>query len=221
MIWNTSLTQWLLLLPVLLLSLTVHELSHGLAAYVLGDNTAKRQGRLSLNPIKHIDPIGFLLLVVAGFGWAKPVPVDPGYFKKPKQGMAITAVAGPLSNLILAFISTFIILATEGFAPIYQYIVKHVYPDSIVTSVLLLLIIYNCVLALFNLIPVPPLDGSKILAAFLPNRIYYKYLYYERYGMILMLLLVTTGVFSGALSRGVLYLIITMVKFITLMGIGV
>ena len=112
MLRHNSLQEILLLVPVLLISLTVHEMAHGLAAYALGDNTAKREGRLSLNPIHHIDWIGFILLMTVGFGWAKPVPVDPRYFKDPKKSMALTSLAGPFANILLAFLGAAVLSFT-------------------------------------------------------------------------------------------------------------
>lgn len=201
MLRNNSLSEILLLVPALLISLTFHELSHGYAAYLLGDNTAKREGRLSLNPIMHIDWIGFLMLMTVGFGWAKPVPVDPQYFKDAKRGMALTALAGPFSNIILAFLSALGLV-------IMGAIVMHdgdiyVTSQATVVSFVLLLFKFNCALAIFNLLPIPPLDGSKIVGAFLPNDLYYKYLYYERYGMIIMIVLLYTRILTPILSNGV------------------
>lgn len=194
---NNSISEILLLIPALLISLTIHELSHGLAAYALGDNTAKRQGRLSLNPLKHIDWIGFLMLMTVGFGWAKPVPVDPRYFKDTKKGMAITALAGPVSNIIVAFFSAialYLALQSGNNGNSFQML----YVDF-----LQVMLIYNCSIAMFNFLPIPPLDGSKILGAFLPNRVYYKYMQYERYGIIIMIVLLYSGFLTPILSNGV------------------
>ncbi len=176
-----------------LFCITVHELSHGYAAYRLGDPTAKNAGRLSLNPIKHIDLFGFLMMLVAHVGWAKPVPVDMRYFKEPKKGMALTALAGPLSNVVLALL----ILAMGSLLLWFA-------PDSIVTAYLVLFLCYTAVLSaglgLFNLIPIPPLDGAKIFYAVLPDRLYRTMLYYERYVRFGVLILAWLGVFSGPLD---------------------
>lgn len=208
MLRNNSLSEILLLVPALLISLTFHELSHGYAAYLLGDNTAKREGRLSLNPIMHIDWIGFLMLMTVGFGWAKPVPVDPRYFKDAKRGMALTALAGPFSNIILAFLSglglSLMPLEMQG---------------GIMYTFTLQLLFYNCALAIFNLLPIPPLDGSKILGAFLPNDLYYKYLYYERYGMIIMIVLLYTRILTPILSNGVNNLIRLIFSALSIFGL--
>ncbi len=183
-----------------LLCLTVHELSHGAVAYVLGDPTAKDEGRLTLNPIKHIDPLGLLLMITAHVGWAKPVPVDMRYFKHPKRDMALTALAGPASNFLLAWV--FLLLAN---------LLGHLlvlFSPSIGLSpwgLLPMLFLINAAvlsigLGVFNLFPIPPLDGSKILFSFLPDKIYYTILRYERYIMILMLALVWVGVLDKPLS---------------------
>ena len=183
--------------PVILITFTVHELSHGFVAYLLGDDTAKKAGRLSLNPIRHIDPVGALMLIVMRFGWAKPVPINPNKFKKKKLGIILTSLAGPFSNLILA------LLTIVPFWLIYMHYGLRTSSSStgftdIVITFLFQFILVNISLGIFNLIPIPPLDGSKVLFALLPDRIYFNYvLRYERYGMILLLLLS----FSGMLSK--------------------
>lgn len=166
--------------------LVIHETSHGFAAYKLGDPTAKQMHRLSLNPLRHIDWFGLAMMFVMGFGWAKPVPVDMRYFKKPKQGMAITALAGPLSNFILAIILLF---ASKG---IYLYI-NYTPVWNMFYNFLLSTAILSSGLGLFNLLPIPPLDGSKILAVLLPNHTYLQLMRYERYGMIVLIVLVLSG----------------------------
>jgi len=182
-----SLQEILLLLPAILIGLTVHEYSHGLAADRLGDHTARNQGRLTLNPIAHIDPVGFLMLILFKFGWAKPVPVNPYNLRgNPARGMLLVALAGPVSNLLLALISAFL-LGTG----LTQY---NVYFHYIVLYSLQI----NVVLAIFNLIPVPPLDGSKILAGLLPGQS--RFIYgMETYGTIILLLLMFTGVLGRVL----------------------
>ena len=160
------------------LCITVHELCHGYAAYALGDRTAKQAGRLTLNPIRHIDPIGFVMLLVAHVGWAKPVPVDLRYFKHPKRDMAITALAGPVSNFLLAFVALgcgtgLLRLApqTEGKAVAYGLFF------------LCYIAVLSVGLGLFNLIPIPPLDGSRLLSCVLPDRLYFAVMRYERWLM--------------------------------------
>lgn len=183
--------EYLLISIAALMSITFHEVSHGYIAYKLGDNTAKNLGRLSLNPIKHIDVFGLLMLIIFGFGWAKPVPVNMNNFKNPKKGMAITALAGPVSNMILAFFSLLLIALL---APFYNNIVI-----SYIINFLFVLTSINIGLGIFNLIPIPPLDGSKILNSLLPNNIYYTILQFERYGFILMMIILQLGILDPVL----------------------
>ncbi len=198
--WNfleSTLTRVL----AVLLCLTVHETCHGLAAYALGDPTARDRHRLSLNPLRHIDWLGLAMMLAVGFGWAKPVPVDPRYFKRPKQGMALTALAGPVSNLLLALLAVFLsreLYARGAWMPmgirvsLFQFLLYTLAPLSIG-------------LGLFNLLPIPPLDGSKVLGAFLPDRAFFGLMRYERYGMFLLLALswfgVTGDLISGAIMK--------------------
>lgn len=183
-----------------LFCITVHEMSHGLAAYRLGDPTAKEAGRLSLNPIKHIDPLGLLLMLTAKVGWAKPVPVDARRFKDPKRGMALTALAGPASNFVLS------LLAVALFSLFFHLPAAHARNQSayLLTGVWLAFLanvaILSVGLGLFNLIPISPLDGSKVLLAFLPEKAYFTVLRYERYVMVLVLVLTFFGAFSRPLS---------------------
>ncbi len=176
-----------------LLCFTIHELCHGAVAYRLGDPTAKLSGRLTLNPIRHIDPAGLVMMLVAGVGWAKPVPVDMRNFKNPKRGMALTALAGPASNFIIAFLALAVASLIARFAPIQP------------VWLVILCFLSNAALlsvgmGLFNLIPLSPLDGSKILFALLPDRIYYTILRYERFLMLAVILLTFLGVFRRPLS---------------------
>ena len=164
------------------LCLTVHETCHGAAAYALGDPTAKRMHRLSLNPLRHIDWFGLAMMMLCGFGWAKPVPVDPRYFKKPKKGMALTALAGPVSNFVLA------VVLMLGARVIYNH-VSYTELWQQVFTFLLNTAVLSIGLGLFNLIPLPPLDGSKVLGALLSDRAYFTLMRYERYGMLVLILL--------------------------------
>lgn len=176
------------------LCLTVHETCHGLAAYALGDPTAKSMRRLSFNPLHHIDWFGFASMVILGFGWAKPVPVDMRYFKKPKQGMALTALAGPVSNLVLAVVLFF------GARTIYYHGSVELLP---IFSFLYTAAVLSVGLGVFNLIPIPPLDGSKVLFALLPDRAYERLMHYERYGMLLLYALILAGSLDNFLGNAV------------------
>lgn len=164
-----------------LITLSIHEFSHALAAYKLGDNTAKYMGRLSINPIKHLDPAGALCMIFFRFGWAKPVPIDPRNFKNPKRDFALSALAGPLSNLIFAFFSSFIYLL--AYALLKDIYFSNDFLYHIAQNTLDFLYVFhkiNVGLAIFNMIPIPPLDGSKILNAVLPPKLYFKVMKYER-----------------------------------------
>lgn len=199
-LWNAldlgAMKDLFLRLVSVFLCLTVHEMCHGLAAYALGDPTAKRQHRLSLNPLRHIDWFGLAAMVIAGFGWAKPVPVNPNYFKKPKQGMALTALAGPVSNFVLALV--LLLTVRLMWHPELSYI-----GDGMLF--LLETAILSIGLGLFNLIPIPPLDGSKILFALLPDRQYRFVLRYERYGMLLLWVLVLSDIGGDWLSNAIYF----------------
>ncbi len=196
--------DFLITLPPILIALSVHELMHGYAAYRLGDPTAKYMGRLSLNPLRHIDPIGFLSLMIFHIGWAKPVSVDPRYFKKPKRDMALTALAGPLSNFVLAFLFSFVYVLCVRIG--YQFSLMgtvSVTPYDVFLMMMSYMITINLGLGVFNLIPIPPLDGSKILYAFLPYQIVYKIAPYERYIQFAMILLLAFGILSVPIGSAV------------------
>ena len=185
-----------------LLCITIHELAHGFTAYKLGDATAKDLGRLTLNPIKHIDPIGLLMMLLIGFGWAKPVPVDMRNFKHPKWYMALTAFAGPLSNIILAAIVMFIAgLVTTPLGLYIDPATGHLfYTTDLGLRVYTLIIntaVLSVALAVFNMLPIPPLDGSKVMYSLLPEKAYYKILRYEKYGIILLLVVMNSGLLFG------------------------
>ncbi len=181
-----------------LLSLSVHELAHGLSAYWMGDKTAKHSGRLSLNPLHHLDPFGAFCLFCFGFGWAKPVPVNPWNFNNKKGGMVLTSLAGPFSNFILAFVAQFgvVLLGSLSFASASQFSYMLATVGYIIC---LYLVRINLGLGIFNLIPIPPLDGSKVLTAVLPQRLYFKMMEYERYGFILLLILINLPFFNSLL----------------------
>ena len=166
-----------------LICITIHELAHGYIAYRLGHNTAKQMGRLTLNPIKHIDLVGLVMILLVGFGWAKPVPVNMRNFKHPKWYMAITAIAGPLSNIILAVFVILVLVLLPMTTPV------------IVRTIVNRMAFLSVILAIFNLLPIPPLDGSKVLFSLLPNDKYNKLMQYERFGMILIIALLFSGRF--------------------------
>lgn len=189
------LLEMLIIVVSSVLCITIHETCHGIAAYCLGDRTAKDMGRLTLNPLHHIDLMGLVMMALVHFGWAKPVPVDMRNFKNPKTGMAITALAGPVSNVLLAFVAMLLrslvlagYYATGGNAVLF-YIVMFLEYTAILSAGL----------AVFNLFPVPPLDGSKVVFALLPDRAYLKLMRYERYGMIIMAVLLLLGVLDAPL----------------------
>lgn len=200
-----SLADTLLTAVAALLCLTVHELCHGAVAYRLGDPTAKEAGRLTLNPIRHIDPLGLLLMVTAHVGWAKPVPVDPRYFKKPKRGMALTALAGPASNFVLAWL---FLLLGGGLVRLAELLPWSL-PGWVFAALgwLLQFLIDAAVLSVglgvFNLFPIPPLDGSKVLFSLFPDKVYFTVLRYERYVMLVML----AAVWFGLLDKPLTFLI--------------
>ncbi len=176
-----EITYYIISAFAVLITLTIHEYSHGYAAYKLGDNTPKLMGRLTLNPIKHLDPIGAICMLFFRIGWAKPVPINTRNLKNPKRDFAIIALAGPLSNIIISFFSSFVYLL------LYSIFSKVLFSSEFLFSVVqntldffLIFHLINIGIAVFNLIPIPPLDGSRILGAFLPPRAYYKFMQHER-----------------------------------------
>lgn len=179
-----------------LLCITLHELSHGLVAYWLGDPTAKERGRLTLNPIKHLDPMGLLMLLLFHVGWAKPVPVNMANFKDPKKGMALTALAGPAANVLITVVALFL------YGLLYLPL-KGKGAGEYLLEMIQLTAGLSLGLAIFNLIPIPPLDGSKVLLSLLSDESYMKLMRYERYGSVLMLALVATGVLGRPLSTAI------------------
>ncbi len=190
---ESFLISFLLSLPIVLLSLSLHETAHGYVASRLGDPTAKSLGRLTLNPAKHIDPIGFLCMALFGFGWAKPVPINTRYFKKPKRDMALTAAAGPLSNILLAFVFAILLRLEVEIGPrlVNSQLAANVY--MWLYTFLYLGVSLNITLAVFNLIPIPPFDGSRIFLTLLPSDLYFKVMRYERYLYFALLALLFFG----------------------------
>ena len=188
--WSYLLDIALSVLPALI-CITLHECAHGWAAYRLGDDTAKRMGRLTLDPLKHIDIIGLAMMVLFRFGWAKPVPVDMMKFKTPKRDMAVTAAAGPLMNVILCLAALFLYGLTAPGAFYRGGALYYLNEGLYLTAYL------SLALALFNIIPIPPLDGSKVLYSFISDRAYMQLMRYERYGMIALLALIVLSDLSG------------------------
>ena len=185
-----NLTDYIYIVVAALFAIILHEIAHGLVSTWLGDPTPKRQGRLSLNPLKHLDPIGTLCLIFFHVGWAKPVVVNPDYYKNKKRGMALVALAGPLMNFLLAIFSI-IIMAIFVKVNAYSNVLIIIYNFLLYFSVI------HLGLGLFNLIPIPPLDGSRILGAFLKDDTYEQYMKYERYGFIIIAILLALSSLRG------------------------
>ena len=190
-VWQTA-----VLVAASLLCITFHETCHGFAAYKLGDNTAKRMGRLSLNPLKHVDLMGLIMMALFRFGWAKPVPVDMRNFKNPKAGMALTALAGPVSNVVLAYaavvLCNFVIFLADRLGNTWLLLA--------LAQFFVYVEIISAGLAVFNVFPIPPLDGSKVLFALLSDRAYDRLMRYEKYGMGLLMALLVTGAIDRPLG---------------------
>ncbi len=183
MLFRLSPEVLVLLIPVLLFALVFHEFSHGWVANKLGDPTAKNQGRLTLNPMAHLDPIGSMMILFVGFGWAKPVPVDSRYLANPRKDMMKIAFAGPASNLLLAFIGGILIRMTGYAGPL--------------TSMLILFTQINISLAVFNMIPIPPLDGSQIFSGIMIRKNPQLVMQLQMYGPQILLGLILFGMFTG------------------------
>ena len=190
----------LITVPMVLIALMFHELAHGFVSIKLGDPTPRNQGRMTLNPLAHLDLVGTLLMIFTGFGWAKPVQINPRYYKDPKKGMAITAIAGPLMNFFLAIIAMllygiyFIIVSKTGLMEGAMMSVSYL---------VMRFVTLNLCFMVFNFIPIPPLDGSRVLCIFLSNRAYFKVQEYERYSFLILILLSATGTFDRLIGTGV------------------
>lgn len=209
-----GLISFLYTLPALLFCLSVHEFAHAYTAYKLGDRTQKAMGRLTLNPFSHIDIAGFICIALFGFGWGKPVMIDDRNFKNKAAGNALTAFAGPCSNIIMAILFTIILkilLITGVILPKINSVV-----GSIILNMLILTIQFNVVFAIFNLIPIPPFDGSRILYFFLPEK-GREYMYkIEQYSFIIVLVILVTGIGSKLVSPIVNFVLGLLSKFIML-----
>lgn len=196
-----ALVQIMLLIPVILISLTVHEYSHGYAAYKCGDLTARNLGRLTLNPLKHLDPIGTIMMLIFGFGYARPVPINTRNFANPKKDICIVSIAGPLSNIVLCFFGIIIYRATVAAAIELSLITQSTMPLFSVWSMFCTtFIVCNASLAVFNLLPIPPLDGSRILSVVLPPRMAFALARYENYIMLGVIVLLYLGKLDGIVS---------------------
>lgn len=198
-----DLIRLLYLAPLVLFSLSFHELAHGFIAYKMGDSTAKSQGRLSLNPLAHLDPVGTLMLLISmlsgfGIGWAKPVPIDTGNFRSPRKGFLLVSLAGPASNFLLAIL----------FGSILRFLGPAIFSNAIITTILAMGTVMNLSLAVFNLIPIPPLDGSRIILYFLRGQALNFWLQIERYRFVVIIAIIF-------LSGNILHIIVgTPVNFL-------
>ena len=182
-------------IPVILFALTIHEFSHGYVAYLCGDHTAKSRGRLTMNPLKHLDPMGTIAIILIHFGWAKPVPVDPRNFRNPNRDMILVALAGPAANIAAMIASIFALIFLANSEAVIPHFVFQPLSLMFTFSVLI-----NSILAVFNMIPIPPLDGSKVLMGFLPAKQARAYAQLEKYGFFIILILAFTGVLGKFLS---------------------
>lgn len=194
-----TILTYIVIYSALLVSLILHENAHGVAALYMGDTTAKDSGRLSLNPLKHLSPLGTLSLLIFHFGWAKPVPINPYNFRKKKLGNFLVSISGIITNFLLAFI----------FLVIFNFVISEVDVNPYLILFVKSMLQYNVLLGVFNLIPLPPLDGSKIVMTFLPDKVNYKLLSVERYTNMILIALI----FTGAISKVVLSMSDFVLKF--------
>lgn len=185
--FNLNLLDIVAGIPGLIIAMVIHEYAHARTADALGDPTPRMMGRLTLNPVAHIDPIGLIMLFLVRFGWAKPVIIDARHFKNPRRDDILVSLAGPAANLVTAFLTLVVLLA-------YHHVAGR--PSVGMYQVLQLIIIYNINFAIFNLIPLPPLDGSHVLAQLLPGRLAYEYVRLERYSFLILIVLIMTPVLS-------------------------
>lgn len=188
-------------IPGLLSAIILHEIAHAYVAYFLGDETAKAEGRLSINPIKHLDPIGLLSMLVFRFGWAKAVPINPEKFKRPSRDIILVSMAGPIMNLLLAFVSVWFLVRLPSSSVLNEYLQYFMW--------------YNIMLGVFNLLPIPPLDGSKVLASLLPHKYQYYFYKYQKYTYFLLIILVVSGAISHILGPIIDFLLYLMLRLVT------
>ncbi len=178
-------------------ALPVHEFAHGYVAYRLGDDTAKRMGRLTLNPFRHFDPLGTTAMILIGFGWARPVPINASRFKHPKYGMALSALAGPAANFLLALLLMILYKGAFAIAAVHP---KAVAAMTVAVNILAVMISINVALAVFNLLPVPPLDGSRVASMFLPEKWYFGLMRFERVIFIALIIVMYLGLLDKPLA---------------------
>lgn len=203
----SNLISILINVPITLIALTGHELAHAWVSDKLGDPTPHKEGRLSLNPFAHLDLVGTILMIFTGFGWAKPVSINPMYYKNRKKGMAFTAAAGPIANFVMAFAAVLLGAVVGIFCDISGFGAGFA---GIFESIMFIFAQRNLCFMVFNLIPIPPLDGSKVLGLVIPNRIYYRILQYEQYAIFLIMILSVLGVFDSIIGNGV-YAVLRMI----------
>lgn len=203
-----NLTSIILSAPAILFCLTIHEYAHGLIALKLGDPTAKYAGRLTLNPLKHLDVIGTISLFLFRLGWAKPVPINPTYFRNPKRDILLSALAGPAANFICAIV----------FGIVLRFVLPLFPVDSFGMTIILMFFYFNLILGTFNLIPIPPLDGSKILYYLLPQKMSDTYAQLERYGLFILLGIIVLGNLTGTSFFG--SIMMPIIRFFSTIIIG-
>ncbi|MEO0091847.1 MAG: site-2 protease family protein [candidate division WOR-3 bacterium] len=209
----SNLTSIILSAPAILFGLTIHEYAHALIALKLGDPTAKFMGRLTLNPLKHLDPIGTISLFLFRLGWAKPVPINPNYFRNYKQGVLLTSLAGPGANFISAIAFGLFLRIIYSFSSLS--------PNSFIIVILEMFVFYNLILAIFNLIPIPPLDGSKILYYLLPSTMAEEYAKLERYGFFILIGIIIFGQLTGFSIFGIIILPIIRIFSTAIIGYSI
>lgn len=195
-----SITDILINVPITLIALSCHEFAHGFVSYKLGDPTPKREGRMTLNPMAHLDLYGTILMILTGFGWAKPVGVNPMYYRDKKKGMALVGIAGPIMNILLAFVGLLIFAIA---LIVSSKLGVGANALSNISYIVRLFVVRNLCFAVFNLIPIPPLDGSRVISMFLRDNAYYKLMQLERYSMLIIIVMSLTGTFDNIIGTGV------------------